>query len=294
MRSLAPWTKTEDASLATAFGGQAALDEHIARRVSAYMDCMLTGQAVATSAPDGAIRAAVNATGRNRAQVLNRLICITRIALGLSVAEHLRGPRRDVLRTYAARGIRTIDAIRAADSASEKPAEPTKPTTPMQEVLTYALGGADALTAYIDALAESNIKRMSGERAKIPGLPRLAVDALAHVHHKAVYQWLVDATNRRLGLDCDEPYRANRRRVLLDYARRGIVTMAAVDAADAGDGTSAAKPAEPAAKPRTLDDIANELREAREEAARLSVAAAHAEKRMDELRAELTRAVEEV
>ena len=70
--------------------------------------------------------------------------------------------------------------------------------------------------------------------------------------------------------------------------------MAAVDAADAGYGTSAAKPAEPAAKPRTLDDIANELREAREEAARLSVAAAHAEKRMDELRAELTRAVEKV
>lgn len=189
MATLKHWTSAEDAALAAAFGGQAALDMHIARRVHAYLDYLVKGRVVVMTPPNHTLRSAVKATGKSRGQVLNRLEQLSRIALSMNVAESMRGPRRDVLRQYAIAGLRTLDEIRAADE---------------------------------------------GGQLTVPGI--------------------------------DAP-----------------------------------KAAASAPKPRTLDDIANELREARKDAARLSVAAieasraaAHAEKRMNELRDELMRAVEEV
>lgn len=182
MQTFTPWTESEDALLADAFGGHDALDMHIARRVHAYLDYLVSGRTVVTAPPKHALRIAIKTTGRSRGQVLSRLMCLTRIALGMSVSEGLRQARRDVLRQYALAGLRTLDEIQAADK---------------------------------------------GGQLTVPGI--------------------------------DAP-----------------------------------KAAAPAPKPRTLDDIASELRMAREEATRLSVAAAHAEKRMSDLRAELTRAVEEV
>lgn len=176
------WTKGENAALTAAFGGQSALDAHIAMRVCEYMNYLASGQVTATAPPNRTTLRAVAATGRSRVQVLTRVEQIVRDVLGMSVAGHLRGPRRDKLRQYAIAGLRTLDEIRAADK---------------------------------------------GGQLTVPGI--------------------------------DAP-----------------------------------KAAAPAPKPRTLDDIASELRMAREEATRLSVAAAHAEKRMSDLRAELTRAVEEV
>ena len=189
MAAFKTWTKSEDAALATAFGGQQALDSHVAERARSFMGFLATGQVVAMVPHENVMERASSATGRTRLQVLDRLVWLSRTTLGMNIAEPARARRRDVLRQYALAGLRTLDEIQAADK---------------------------------------------GGQLTVPGI--------------------------------DAP-----------------------------------KAAAPAPKPRTLDDIASELRMAREDAVRLAIAfveagraAAHAEKRMDELRAELTRAVEEV
>lgn len=110
------WTKGENAALTAAFGGQSALDAHIAMRVCEYMNYLASGQVTATAPPNRTTLRAVAATGRSRVQVLTRVEQIVRDVLGMSVAGHLRGPRRDKLRQYAIAGLRTLDEIRAADA----------------------------------------------------------------------------------------------------------------------------------------------------------------------------------
>lgn len=168
--------------------------------------------------------------------------------------------------------------------------------------------GAGTLQSLIESRVASLMARYAGDRVSVECAPAIHVRAAAQrigVTETCVRSRINTLIYNAMGMSgCSG--REHRRHELTEYARRGIRTLAEIRAADKGGqltvpGIDAPKAAAPAPKPRTLDDIASELRMAREDAARLAIAfveagraAAHAEKRMDELRAELTRAVEEV
>jgi hypothetical protein len=65
------------------------------------------------------MESASSATGRTRLQILDRLVWLSRVALGLNIAEPARARRRDMLRQYAVAGLRTLDEIQAADKSKQ-------------------------------------------------------------------------------------------------------------------------------------------------------------------------------
>jgi hypothetical protein len=159
--------------------------------------------------------------------------------------------------------------------------------------------GAAELHALIEARVVCMMARYAGEDPGHVRIPAARIGAAAQsvfVPEECIRDRISTMVYEAMGVS-RRSTRSRRKRELVEYARRGIRTLAEIRAADAGQmplafSTPAPTPAPVA--PRTLDTIAAELREARATAARISVECKAAEDRMVALGAEFQRAVREV
>lgn len=153
------WTEEDDMLLGDAFGKGTEFLDYIADRIAAYLDHLDQGRLRHIPVSDTVINRAVKSTDRNRAQVLSRLTCIVRRDLGLSIDESRRGARRDVLREYARRGIRTLYGVMQADKAAASP-QPEQP-----EQLPLPAPAARTLDVIAAELREAKCEQVRAEVA---------------------------------------------------------------------------------------------------------------------------------